>query len=97
MRTEKEYILCAAILRKQESNAHHFYHEHLCDIYRCETGWRHPDILYRFKGIVSTNPYDQGFLTSKSRFVGRGEAARIAFEAGQIKEQKRTLFSEDLY
>ena len=39
----------------------------------------------------------QGFLTDKNRFVDRGEASRIAFEAGQVGEDDGCLFSEDLY
>lgn len=41
--------------------------------------------------------YHQGFLTSKGRFVERMEAARIAYEAGQITEKKYKLYSEDLW
>ena len=39
----------------------------------------------------------QGFLTSDNRFVSRQEAAKIAFENGQIKNEVELLFSEDLY
>jgi hypothetical protein len=39
----------------------------------------------------------QGFLTDNDNFVDRNEAAKIAFENGQISKQKLTLFSEDLY
>jgi hypothetical protein len=41
--------------------------------------------------------YEQGFLTSNNRFIGRKEAAQIAFAAGQTKELKETLFSEDVW
>jgi|GEM_PF-3463496 len=37
-----------------------------------------------------------GFVTSTGRFVGRGEAAKIAFAAGQIREPVAELYSEDL-
>jgi hypothetical protein len=40
---------------------------------------------------------EQGFLTNKNRFVSRQEGAKIAFAAGQIKEEIVRLFSEDLY
>ena len=30
---------------------------------------------------------DQGFYTSKGRFVGRHEAMKIAYEAGQVSEE----------
>jgi hypothetical protein len=39
----------------------------------------------------------QGFLTSKNRFVDREEGGRIAFNAGQTVELKKTLYSEDIY
>ena len=38
----------------------------------------------------------QGFITSDGKFVNRKEACRIAFEAGQTKELKELLFSEDI-
>lgn len=47
--------------------------------------------------------FDQGFLTSKGRYVGRKEAAVIAIAANQLlREEIRAhegmdLFSEDLY
>lgn len=40
---------------------------------------------------------EQGFMTSHRRFVGREEAAKIAFTQGQIAKQQSTLYSEDLY
>lgn len=40
---------------------------------------------------------EQGFLTSLDRFVDRTEGGEIAFKANQTKEQKKVLFSEDLY
>jgi len=43
---------------------------------------------------------EEGFLTNKTRFVGRHEAAEIAFVARQINERTthpRGLYSEDLY
>jgi hypothetical protein len=43
------------------------------------------------------NTEEQGFLTNTDRFVNRQEAAQIAFESGQIKEETKRLFSEDLY
>lgn len=36
-----------------------------------------------------------GFITSVNRFVNRTEAARIAYDAGQVKELKDTIYSED--
>lgn len=95
MEGKTEFILCAAIKRLSPRECLKIYWNN--DIYDIEIGYRHADILHRFKGEVSNNPYDQGFYTSKGRFVSREEAAQIAFEAGQISEQKTWLFSEDLY
>ena len=42
----------------------------------------------------------QGFIAYDGEyewFVKRNEAARIAFAAGQIKEEKSELFTEDLW
>lgn len=93
-----EKILCAAILRKSENTCPKVYWEN--DIYKCELGYRHADILHRFKGIVRTDPDAQGFYTSAGRFVNRKEAWKIAKDAGQIMsdyDRDRELFSEDLY
>ena len=95
METKREFILCAAIKRNSTRECHKMYHNN--DIYDIELGYRHADIFHRFGKDISRDPYDQGFYTSKGRFVNREEAAKIAFEAGQIDEQKKTLFSEDLY
>ena len=61
------------------------------------TGRRHSDILHdksRPKGYLKYGT--QGFTTDDGKFVTRIEAAKIAFECGQIKEQMGILFSEDL-
>lgn len=39
----------------------------------------------------------QGFVTVTGRFVDRKEAAKIAYDCGQIDIQKKELFSEDLW
>lgn len=40
---------------------------------------------------------EQGFVTDTGKFVDREEAARIAFEAGQMDRHVRRLFSEDIF
>jgi len=40
---------------------------------------------------------EQGFVTDCGKFLGREEAAKVAFKAGQIPIQRAILFSEDLY
>ena len=39
----------------------------------------------------------QGFMTSLGRFVNRKEVAEIAYNCGQITEEKVSLFSEDIF
>jgi hypothetical protein len=65
-------------------------------------GWRHSNCIYQKVAVTGLRDSEsgenvQGFLTSDNRFVDREEGAIIAFNAGQIKEEKKRLFSEDLY
>ena len=97
----KEYILCAAIKRKQPREGSPYW-EGTNDIMNIEIGYRHHDIFHRFnnRGIhknyenceVSNRMEDQGFYTSKGRFVDRYEGMKIAYEAGQVSEE--TAFSK---
>lgn len=92
----KEYILCAAIRRK-EPKPKTILHNN--DIHLIEIGYRHCDIRDRFKDEVSMSPRDQGFYTSRGRFVSREEARKIAKECGQVEGDiiGGQLTSEDLY
>lgn len=84
----KEYILCAAIRRlkpKATDNENSPYYKGTNDILNIELGFRHHDIYQRFEGELSLKNKDQGFYTSKGRFVDRYEAAYIAEQAGQCK------------
>lgn len=47
-------------------------------------------------GTCKGKGYVQGFVTDTGKFVDRKEAAKIAFEAGQIPKPVTILFSEDL-
>lgn len=94
---KQEYILCAAIKRitpRQDTTM--YYNNDICNI---EIGYRHHDIIRRFHGDISRYPEDQGFYTSKGRFVDRREAMIIAKAAGQFdtNSTKEILYSEDLY
>lgn len=95
----KEYILCAAIKRKErrQPQSGNPYHEGTNDILDIELGYRHHDIWHRFPGELQSSPDAQGFYTSSGRFVNREEAANIARSSGQLKDNSRILFSEDLY
>lgn len=105
----KEYILCAAIwyqeieLKKdipqvRPNNISRgivvLGHRHGQCIWTmaCLTGLRTCDV-----GEDCTGEHEQGFLTNTNRFIDRQEAAKIAYEAGQIKEELKTLYSENLY
>lgn len=66
------------------------------------TGYRHYLIISLFHTVTGlrqceAGEHEQGFVTSHNEFVGREEAARIAFAAGQIPQEKSELISEDLY
>lgn len=78
----KEYILCAALRRKVPRNTNSYHNN---DLDQIEIGYRHHDIRNRFGAEVSCSPKDQGFYTSKGRFVRRKEAMKIAYECGQIR------------
>jgi hypothetical protein len=84
MNNKREYIICAAIKRiKQRDCIKHYYEN---DLYDIEIGYRHCDIFARFGEEISKNPYDQGFYTSKGRFVDRKNAMYIAWNAGQVSD-----------
>ena len=102
---KEEYILCAA-------NHYNDGTEHPHQPKNIKTGFvvcghRHHNCIVTFADIVGFpyteeghkihNTEEQGFLTNTNRFVGREEAGLIAFTAGQTKEFKTTLYSEDLY
>lgn len=63
---------------------------------------RHAQLLHPTDG-QNVGPDDQGFLTSRGRYVGRAEALRIANDCGQkqidhpAKNAGGHLFSEDLW
>ncbi len=97
-----EIILCAAIWY---DDGKHYPHQ---EIYGVDSGFviggfRHNNIIGAFptnnKHRNDGKEYKtiQGFITSYGRFVNREKAAKMAYESGQIREQVKRLFSEDLY
>jgi hypothetical protein len=106
---KKEYILCAAIwykdipLRKVIDGVL----PKNCDRGLVVLGHRHGQCMWTMGSLTGlrsvTNAedgvgeYEQGFLTNTNRFVDRKEGGQIAFDAGQTKDLRTTLFSEDLY
>lgn len=101
MKTNKEYILCAAI--HYDDGKEYVHQPFNIDKGIVACGWRHHNcftILFELEKsddkFTKANVI-QGFLTSRGRFVTRKEGAKIAFSAGQIKTKQNTMFSEDLY
>lgn len=105
----KEYILCSAVWYKEFDKE---YSENVKFQSRPKNikegiiicGQRHLQCIriYSFmtgKRSVTTEcgEYEQGFLTSTNRFISREEGGMIAFNAGQTKELKTRLYSEDLW
>lgn len=96
----KETIICAAI-HFEDNIVHHQQPKNvLTGIVVC--GRRHHNVFATLTAFgidrLQYKPATQGFVTSLDRFVDREEAWKIAFDAGQIKdESNKTLFSEDLY
>lgn len=87
----KEYILCAALKRRiprEQLSDGSPYWKGTNDIMNIELGYRHHDIYQRFPNEVSSKMFDQGFYTSRGRFVGRHEAMKIAYESGQVTKDK---------
>jgi hypothetical protein len=99
--SKPEYILCAAIWF--DDGKSYLYQPSGITSGLVLCAWRHGCIFQQIDGLVKERQQlgifekEQGFLTSKNRFVGRKEAAKIAFEQGQTNELKEILYSEDLY
>ncbi len=94
---KQEYILCAAIWVKDSKQYVHQPKNIEAGIVVC--GRRHHNcytILAKL-GIEYKGICEQGFITSKDRFVNRYKGSRIAFKAGQISEISDSLISEELY
>jgi hypothetical protein len=100
-----EYILCSAIWYKNLPTQKLLPMNIEKGIIVC--GHRHGQIVSTVKALaelrsVKLGPNgdcetEQGFLTSKNRFVSREEAAIIAFSSGQIAVETRVLYSEDIW
>lgn len=87
-----EFIVCSAIQYENKGGE---------EIWIC--GLRHNNCISTWHQTTGQQTHDeeQGFLTSKNRFVNRTEAGKIALACGQIKELKyyggKKLDSSDLY
>lgn len=65
------------------------------------TGRRHHDVIKKIIDELGREAAPikgtQGFVTECGKFLDRKDAARVAFEAGQVPELYTVLMSEDLY
>lgn len=101
-----EYISCAAIWYKDVEGTHNLRPVNL-DRGIVVCGRRHGDCIQTVstlaalrsveRGERSIGEMEQGFLTSRNRFLNRQEAGELAFKIGQVKVPTNCLFSEDLY
>lgn len=94
------YIICAAIW--VQDNVYHYWQPVNIEEGYVVAGRRHHNCFYMLYIFDKAAYFDktkitQGFLTSDNRFVGREEAADIAYNVGQISEPVDYLFSENLY
>ena len=108
----EEYILCSAI-HYDNGVHYSWCDKYGIETGYVLCGYRHDDIIRLIptnpkyvvednhplmENIVENNlKTTQGFMTNKSRFVNREDGASIAFKSGQIDQEKKMLFSEDLY
>ena len=108
MKKDTEYILCSAVwFDKVPLENEEVLRLRGCSPYNVDRGivfcgWRHFNCIYQLVAIFGKSTHElgeveQGFLTSKNRFVGREEAGKIAYEAGQTDELKTYLYSEDVW
>lgn len=95
---DEEYIICAANWIQNEIVYSHQPNNILSGLVVC--GRRHHNCYMTVSAMrpeFSNCNVEEGFLTSKNRWIDRREAAALAFDIGQIMEPKTILFSEDIY
>lgn len=106
---DKEYIACSAVWFKDLEFKKEIPNEQVnptnieSGIVFC--GHRHLQCIRTMNAITGlrqaeAGAWEDGFITSKNRFVNREEGAKIALEVKQIKKlnySNNRLYSEDLY
>ena len=107
----EEKILCAAVWYKEleckyPDMSKEVYLPKNLDVGVVFAGHRHGQCIYTKCAITGlrdaeSGENEQGFLTSKNRFVSREEGLQIALKQNQVIDLKEIrgdrLFSEDLY
>lgn len=97
---EVEYVMCAANHYNDEED--HMFQPFNIDKGYIVGGWRHPCVGHSFLAATNAPRWDdceQGFLTTKNRFLTRAEALVLVKETGQLTKpiQGGVLTSEDLW
>lgn len=95
----KEYIISAAIHYSKKRGLVPFHSVYGISDGVVITGFRYPlciqaAIPWIKKGYKEIS---QGFITSFGRYVSREEAAKLAYESGQISVQLKCLFTIDVF
>jgi len=106
----EEKIICAAVwykeLQLKQVMPLHTYLPKNLDKGIVFSGHRHGQCIYSKCALTGlrdaeSGENEQGFLTSKNRFVSREEALEIALKQNQVIDHSQIrgnrLFSEDLY
>lgn len=97
-RGSKERLVCSAMWYPNWVGKRAVMHRpHNIDRGIVFAGVGHANAMTQYNAVTGEPDRDgiDGFLTSMNRFVEREEAARIAFEAGQVPVLKDTIYSED--
>lgn len=105
MKGKQEYIICAANF--YDDNVERTSRPTNIKTGFVTCGHRHHNCIgtfaeiygfpYNEKALEIRNTEEQGFMTSKNRFVDRKEAGIIAYNAKQTETLIERLHSEDLY
>ena len=96
-----EYVMCAA--NDYDDNIDHIFQPYNIDKGFVVCGWRHSCCGHSYmasnKEAKRWDDCEQGFLTTKNRFLTRSEALVIVKETGQLKQDiiGSMLTSEDLW
>ena len=96
-----EYVMCAA--NYYDDGIDHLYQPYNIDKGFVVCGWRHPCIgqsyLAANKEAKVWDDCEQGFLTTKNRFLTRAEALELVKSTGQLTKPiiGGELTSEDLW
>jgi len=97
---EVEYVMCAANhIDDGEDHPHQPYNINTGLVF---CGWRHACIFSQYRGrytLEIRKTEEQGFLTTKNRFLTRKQALELVKSTGQLKNKLigGVLTSEDLW